>query len=314
VKRDSIFYKLFQQAPTAIFELLKNPPKNAEKYRFDSVAVKEPRFEIDGVFLPPENEEPGVVYFCEVQFQEDPTLYERIFAETALYFYRNSVKFSDWQVVVIYPSRNIEQEKIFPHRSLLNGEQVHRIYLDGLGKIEELPIWVALMVLTIVKEEKAPETARNLLKRSNEQSSLLSSRAIIEMITTIMVYKFEKFSLKEVESMLGITLEETRVYREIKEQGIEQGIEQGREQGREEGIEQGREEGIEQGKIGEAVNLVMRLLTKKFGQISPEKRSFISNLSLPVLEDLSEAILDFNNLNDLQVWLDNVENSQNTID
>ena len=122
------------------------------------------------------------------------------------------------------------------------------------------------------------------------------------MITTIMVYKFEKFSLKEVESMLGITLEETRVYREIKEQGIEQG--------REEGIEQGRE----QGKIGEAVNLVMRLLTKKFGQISPKNRSFISNLSLPVLEDLSEAILDFNNLNDLQVWLDNVKNSQNIID
>ena len=131
---------------------------------------------------------------------------------------------------------------------------------------------------------------------------MLSSRAIIEMITTIMVYKFEKFSLKEVESMLGITLEETRVYREIKEQGIEQG--------REEGIEQGRE----QGKIGEAVNLVMRLLTKKFGQISLEKRSFISNLSLPVLEDLSEAILDFNNLNDLQVWLDNVKNSHDTID
>ncbi len=298
MKRDSIFYKLFQQAPAAIFELLKNPPENAEKYRFDSVAVKEPRFEIDGVFLPPENEEPGVVYFCEVQFQEDPTLYERIFAETSLYFYRNSVKFSDWQVLVIYPSRNIEQEKIFPHRSLLNGEQVHRIYLDELGEIEELPIWVALMVLTIVKEDKAPETARNLLKRSNEQSSLLSSRAIIEMITTIMVYKFEKFSLKEVESMLGITLEETRVYREIKEQGIEQG----------------REEGREQGKIGEAVNLVMRLLTKKFGQISPENRSFISNLSLPVLEDLSEAILDFNNLNDLQVWLNNVKNSQNTID
>ena len=126
------------------------------------------------------------------------------------------------------------------------------------------------------------------------------------MITTIMVYKFEKFSLKEVESMLGITLEETRVYREIKEQGIEEGIEQGRE----EGIEQGRE----QGKIGEAVNLVMRLLTKKFGQISPKNRSFISNLSLPVLEDLSEAILDFNNLNDLQVWLDNVKNSHDTID
>ena len=163
-----------------------------------------------------------------------------------------------------------------------------------MGKIEELPIWVALMVLTIVKEDKAPETARNLLQRSNEQPSLLSNRAIIEIITTIMVYKFEKLSLREVESMLGITLQETRVYREIKEEGLEQGL--------------------KQGKIGEAVNLVMRLLTKKFGQISPENRSFISGLSLPVLEDLSEALLDFNHLNDLEIWLDNVKNSQNTID
>jgi predicted transposase/invertase (TIGR01784 family) len=283
MKRDSIFYQIFQQVPTAVFELLKNPPKNAEKYRFDSVAVKEPRFEIDGVFLPPENEAPAPVYFCEVQFQKDKCLYERIFAESELYFYRNSSKFSDWQVIVIYPSRNIEQDNIFPHRSLLNGEQVHRIYLDELGEIEELPMSVALMVLTTIAEDEAPQTARNLLKRSNEETSLLSTLTIIEMITTIMVYKFENFSRQEVESMLGITLEKTRVYREIKE------------------------EGREQGKIGEAINLTIRLLTRKFGDIGEEKRSLISGLSLPVVEDLSEALLDFNNLNDLQVWLDNVK-------
>ncbi len=55
-----------------------NPPKNADAYRFDSIAVKEPTFEIDGVFLPPENEGAGVVYFCEVQFQKDKRLYERL--------------------------------------------------------------------------------------------------------------------------------------------------------------------------------------------------------------------------------------------
>jgi predicted transposase YdaD len=71
MRRDSIFYKLFQQSPTLLFELLTNPPTNANAYRFDSVAVKEPKFEIDGVFVPPENESPGVVYFCEVQFQNE---------------------------------------------------------------------------------------------------------------------------------------------------------------------------------------------------------------------------------------------------
>jgi predicted transposase YdaD len=64
MRRDSIFYKLFQQYPNLLFELLTNLPENADAYRFDSVAVKEPKFEIDGVFLPPVTENPGVVYFC----------------------------------------------------------------------------------------------------------------------------------------------------------------------------------------------------------------------------------------------------------
>jgi hypothetical protein len=38
MRRDSIFYKLFQQSPTLLFELLTNPPSNADAYRFDSVA------------------------------------------------------------------------------------------------------------------------------------------------------------------------------------------------------------------------------------------------------------------------------------
>ena len=78
MRRDSIFYKLFQQYPPLLFELLTNPPENASEYTFDSKAVKETKFEIDGVFVPPENDSPGVVYFVEVQFQTDEMLYERM--------------------------------------------------------------------------------------------------------------------------------------------------------------------------------------------------------------------------------------------
>ncbi|WP_016953194.1 Rpn family recombination-promoting nuclease/putative transposase [Anabaena sp. PCC 7108] len=279
MRRDSIFYKLFQQYPSLLFQLLTNPPTNADAYRFDSVAVKEPKFEIDGVFLPPETEGVGVVYFCEVQFQKDEILYERVFAESSLYFYRNRARFSDWQAVIIYPSRNTEQSDIYPHRGFLNSDQVHRIYLDELGDIRQLPVWVALMVLTTLEESQAPEEARYLLTRTSEEIPSPSSRAIIEMITTIMVYKFEQLSRREVESMLGITLKETRVYQEIKEEG--------------------REEGVEEA----TVNLVIRLLTKRFGELSVEIRASISALPLPVLENLSEALLDFTCLADLQGWL-----------
>ena len=211
--------------------------------------------------------------------QKDEQLYERVFAESFLYFYRNRDHFSDWQAVVIYPSRSTEQAKLCPYEDLLNSVRVNRIYLNELGNIRELPIWVALMVLTTLEESQAPDEARYLLQR-NESSS---SHAIIELVTTIMVYKFENLSQKEVEVMLGITLQETRVYQEIKAEG--------------------REEGLVKGRSQEAINLILRLLTKRFGVISVSLRSRISGLPLAVLEDLSEAILDFGSLADLQVWL-----------
>lgn len=49
MRRDSLFYKLFQQYPSLLFELLTYPPINAQAYRFDSVAVKEPTFAIDAI-------------------------------------------------------------------------------------------------------------------------------------------------------------------------------------------------------------------------------------------------------------------------
>ncbi|MEM6754920.1 MAG: Rpn family recombination-promoting nuclease/putative transposase [Cyanobacteria bacterium P01_C01_bin.38] len=288
MRRDSIFYKLFQQYPPLLFELLTNPPENASEYTFDSKAVKETKFEIDGVFVPPENDSPGVVYFVEVQFQTDEKLYERLFAESSLYFYRNRDKFSDWQAVIIYPKRSIEQSDIYPHRNQLNGDQVHRIYLDELGDIRQLPLELAVMQLTTVPENQAPEEARYLLQRNQQETTQQSTRAIIELVTTIITYKFEQLSQREVEEMLGITLKETRVYREIKQEGLQEGEQRGQEK--------------------EARLLILRLLTRRVGELSEEMRKKIENLSLEQLENLGEALLDFSSMGDLQTWLDEFGN------
>ncbi|MDJ0844146.1 Rpn family recombination-promoting nuclease/putative transposase [Crocosphaera sp.] len=279
MRRDSIFYKLFQTYPGLLFELLRNPPENATEYRFDSVAVKEPRFEIDGVFLPPENKDPGVVYFCEVQFQKDERLYERVFAESLLYFYRNRDRFSDWQGVIIYPNRNIEQSETTPYDDLLKSDRITRVYLEELGNIRDLPLEIAVMLLTTVDEQQAPQEARYLLQKTQQKTPKSLNQGIIELITTIIAYKFEQLSKKEVEEMLGITFEETRVYREIKQ----------------EGIEEGREEGEK--------SLILRQLTKRMGELSPEVRQSVENLSIEQLENLGEALLDFTNMADLNNWL-----------
>jgi predicted transposase/invertase (TIGR01784 family) len=223
MRRDSIFYALFQRSPNLLFELLDVAPDLASQYRFESVAVKEPKFEIDGVFIPPSSATPGVVYFCEVQFQKDEKLYERLFGESFLYFYRNRDLFADWEAVVIYPSRSIEQANGHPYRALLDSNQVHLIYLDELGEISELPLGVALMVLTTVAEDAAPAAARMLLSRTEQETTTPAiASGIIDLIGTIMVYKFTNLSRQEINAMLGLKLEETRVYREAREEAQEE--------------------------------------------------------------------------------------------
>ena len=74
---------------------------------------------------------------------------------------------------------------------------------------------MALMLLTTVEEGQAPEEARYLLARSQrETTDSEASRAIMEMVTTTMVYKFVSLNRVEVEAMMGIRLQETRVYQE----------------------------------------------------------------------------------------------------
>ena len=81
--------------------------------------------------------------------------------------------------------------------------------------------------------------------------------------------------------MSDIRFEETRVYREL------------------------REEVTEGAKTEEALKLVLWMLTRRLKQeLSEETRSQITALSLPQLEDLGEALVDFEQLNDLATWLE----------
>ena len=293
MKRDSIFFRLFQQSPTLLFELLAIVPENADRYRFDSVAVKEPKFEIDGVFLPPDDK-PGVVYYGEVQFQRDDRLYERLVSESSNHFFRNRDKFSDWQAVVIYPSRGTEQKDIYPYRALINSDQFHRIYLNELGDARELPIGLALLALTIEKPKKVQETARYLADRTKKEiSDPQANRAIMEMLATIVVYTFNNLSRAEVEKMLAIdiTLQETRFYKDVKEEG------------KEEGKKEGKKEGREEGKKEQSRSMVALLLDRKLGKLPAKTKKSIAALDLAKLESLAIALLDFETIADLETWL-----------
>lgn len=279
MRRDSIFYQLFRQSPALLFELLSQPPANADRYVFEAIEVKETAFRMDGVFLPPEPL--GLVYFCEVQFQLDELLYERVVSEISIYTYRNRERLSDWRAIVIYPSRSVEQSRTETVREMLNSGRIQRVYLDELGDIEELPIGVGLMILTTIEGDEAASQARSLIERSQ------GSRAIIDLISTIMVYKFGNLSREEVDAMLGIELEQTRVYREAKAEGELIGETRGRSEGKAEG----------------EAGLILRQLNRRFGTLPAGVSERISQLTIEQLDELGEALLDFTSLSDLDAWL-----------
>ncbi|EAW34047.1 hypothetical protein L8106_26507 [Lyngbya sp. PCC 8106] len=130
MKTDSLFYRIFQTAPTIFFELIGQPMQ--EGYQFQSVELKQTAFRIDGVFLPPPEADNQTVYFVEVQFQKDPLLYHRLFAELFLFLNQNP-NTVDWQAVAIYPNPNLEPEQTYLYRTLLASSQVQPIYLSELS-------------------------------------------------------------------------------------------------------------------------------------------------------------------------------------
>ncbi|MDJ0719463.1 MAG: DUF4351 domain-containing protein [Prochloraceae cyanobacterium] len=72
----------------------------------------------------------------------------------------------------------------------------------------------------------------------------------------------------------------------------------------EKGLEQGREEGIQQG----TEKVVLRLLQRKIGTLEKSVEEKVRALSIAQLENLSVAILDFNNKADLIAWLETKDN------
>ncbi|MGB7894299.1 MAG: Rpn family recombination-promoting nuclease/putative transposase [Microcoleus sp.] len=90
-------------------------------------------------------------------------------------------------------------------------------------------------------------------------------------------------------------LERQEVYIQDRRSAISKAVRVGTEKGRKEG----REEGIKTGQIA----LIIRLLERRVGAVTPEVQTQIGELSIDQLENLGEALLNFNDISDLTAWL-----------
>jgi predicted transposase/invertase (TIGR01784 family) len=267
VKTDSIFYEIFLRFPSSFFELIGQPSQRAADYQFTSQEVKQLSFRLDGLFLPTNAATEQPLYLVEVQFQPDPTLYYRLFAEFFLYLKQYQPPYP-WQIVVIYPNRSVEREQTLHFGSLLNLAQVRRIYLDELAQAENHPLGIGVVKLVVEAENQAVAEARSLITRTREQlTDERVKRELIDLIETIIVYKFPQKSREEIEAMFGLSdLKQTKVYQEARAEGLA------------EGLAEGEQRGMQQGER----LVVENLLRVRFGQLDGELNAIIDSiLELP---------------------------------
>jgi len=85
-------------------------------------------------------------------------------------------------------------------------------------------------------------------------------------------------------------LKKTRVYQDAVLEGLQIGEQRGLQIGKQEGLQR-------------QVAMLLRMLTRKFGKVNPRLKTRISNLSVIQLENLAEAIFDFETVADLNAWL-----------
>ncbi len=72
-------------------------------------------------------------------------------------------------------------------------------------------------------------------------------------------------------------------------------------------LAEGEQIGEQRGRLAEGRSLVLRLLTRRVGELSLPLLGRIEILSLEELENLGEALLDFQAIADLETWLNTLE-------
>lgn len=226
MKTDNIFYQLFQTFPNLLFELIGQPPSLAQNYTFVSQEVKELSRSFDGVFLPLNNAPDNPIYFVEVQFQPKADFYWRFFAEIFVDLGQYQPA-NDWRAVAIFGKRNLDPGIPRQYRGLLADHQVIFVYLDELNQNPESSLALGLVQLVVGTEETAATvelTNRLLLQARTQLLDESFKQKVLELIESVLVYKFTALSRQELEAMFGLSdLKQTRFYQEAKEEGKEEG-------------------------------------------------------------------------------------------
>ena len=278
MKTDKLFYRIFLSEPSLIAELLSDIPDGCE-FEYSAPVVKEKEIRLDGLLTPIGDRPDLPIIFLEAQMQKDSEFYSRYFAGLFVYLHQYKAK-RIWRGLLILNAHNQDLGSESPYQALLN-TQVQRLYLEDLLTQENLSPNLALLKLIVTPETEALNQAKQILNSAETEAEF---RLKLDLIEAILVNKFPKLTIEEVQKMLNLReadVTQTRFYQEV--------------------LQIGRLEGEQQG--GSVV--ILKLLKNRLGSLSLDIQQQIGNLPIAKLDQLSDRLLDFNSENELREWITN---------
>lgn len=226
---DPLFYEIFKEIPELFFELIGQPGKDPNIYKFSAPEIKQRNFRLDGLLSTVENYEDEPIYFIEAQSYKDDNFYNQLVAEIVLYLTQYQPANEEWYAIVIYDVKSNEGN--FPGYLNFFLPNLRCFYLDELAKTPNQSIAVGVMRLIVENksQEKTGELARLLISQAQEElTDVTLSEKVLEFIKAVVIDKFTSLSREELEIMLNLdSLKKSRIYQEAKEEGKQEGKQEG---------------------------------------------------------------------------------------
>ncbi|AOX01698.1 hypothetical protein BJP34_21660 [Moorena producens PAL-8-15-08-1] len=166
------------------------------------------------------------------------------------------------------------------------------------NEFRDINTWHRYRVIPLWEQDPLPLLANRALlplatlARSNRPNLLLEQ-------VVAAVDKIEEKPLRGnlaacVDVLAGLRFDKNLVRRLLREEVMEESVTY--QDIIQKGVQRGKQEGV--------LLVVMRLLTLRLGLLDPVLQQQIEGLSITRLEELSEALLDFETVTDLAVWLE----------
>jgi predicted transposase YdaD len=303
VASDKLFFWLFQHRTERLQPLVASLLPEMEGYTFSAPVIKEREVRLDGLFLPPpEQLDAKTALIMEAQMAPDSEFFLRLYNEGSLLLrhqYRQGHPLRHWRVLVICPSRELNFGDPVPVAEFLR-ERVHWIELAPERLPPSAPPLQRALGLLLLPEDQLPASSAAIRQQA---ATTAMADEMDDVIAAILLSRFNGRSITDICAMGGITIDDftsSVAYKEI----FGLGLQEGRQEGRQEGLQEGQQEGRQ----AEAASLTLRLLQRRFGPLSADQGARIQDLTLSQLEALAEALLDFQNRDDLSAWLNNAQN------